>query len=79
VRLETFHVPENAARTVEVLRRDGYPAYSTRVTLPSGKSAVGVFLGPYTDRAEAERDLRRVRRDPEYADAHVSRIERPER
>ena len=79
VRLGTFQIPENAARTVEALRNAGYPAYTSRFKLPSGKSAIGVLLGPYDDRAEAERDLRSVTRNPEYADGHLVRIEGTDR
>ena len=76
LRMGTFQVPENANRKVEELRNAGYRAYSSRVTLPSGRAAVGVFLGPYTERAEAERDLRRANRNPEYADGHLVRVGR---
>jgi type II secretory pathway predicted ATPase ExeA/cell division septation protein DedD len=76
LQMGTFQVPENAARTVEDLRSAGYRAYTVPLRLPSGKSAVGVFLGPYVDRAEAERDLRRTSRNPEYAGGHLVRIAR---
>jgi cell division septation protein DedD len=76
LRMGTFHVPENAARTVELLRNAGYPAYSSPVVLPSGRTATGVFLGPYTERADAERDLRSATRNSEYADGHLVRVQR---
>ena len=74
LQMGTFQVPENAAHTVEEFQNAGYRAYSARVKLPSGRTAIGVFLGPYTERAEAERDLRSTARNPEYAGGHLVRV-----
>ncbi len=76
LQMGTFQVPENATRMLEELRSAGFRAYIAPVPLPSGKTAVGVFLGPYVDRAEAERDLRRASRNPDYADGHLVRTGR---
>jgi MSHA biogenesis protein MshM len=76
VQMGTFQNPENAARTVEEFQNAGYRAYSARVALPSGRTAIGVFLGPYAERAEAERDLQIAARNPEYAGGHVVRVGR---
>jgi len=76
VQMGTFQNPENAARTVEEFQNAGYRAYSARVMLPSGRTAIGVFLGPYAERAEAERDLQIAARNPEYAGGHVVRVGR---
>jgi cell division septation protein DedD len=75
VKLGTFQIAENATRAVQGLQNAGYRAYSGRVTLPSGRSAVGVFLGPYAERAEAERDLQRAARIPDYGDGQVIRVD----
>ena len=76
LQMGTFQIPENAAHTVEEFQNAGYRAYSARVMLPSGRTAIGVFLGPYTERAEAERDLRSAARNPEYAGGHLVRVGR---
>jgi cell division septation protein DedD len=76
LQMGTFQNPENAAHTVEEFENAGYRAYSARVMLPSGRTAIGVFLGPYTERAEAERDLRNAARNPEYAGGHLVRVGR---
>jgi MSHA biogenesis protein MshM len=76
LQMGTFQIAENAAHSVEEFQKAGYRAYSARVTLPSGKTAIGVFLGPYTERAEAERDLRRAASNPEYAGGHLVRVGR---
>ena len=76
LQMGTFQVPENAAHRVEEFQNAGYRAYSARVMLPSGRTAIGVFLGPYTERAEAERDLRSVARNPEYAGGYLVRVDR---
>ena len=76
LQMGTFQVPENAAHRVEEFQNAGYRAYSARVMLPSGRTAIGVFLGPYTERAEAERDLRSAARNPEYAGGHLVRVGR---
>ena len=64
---------ENATRAVEELQKAGYRAYSRRVTLASGRPAVGVFLGPYGERGEAEEDRQRAKSIPEYAGGQVVR------
>ena len=76
LQMATFQNPENAARAVEEFQNAGYRAYSARVMLPSGRTAIGVFLGPYAERAEAERDLQIAARNPEYAGAHLVRVGR---
>jgi general secretion pathway protein A len=75
VKLGTFQIAENATRAVQGLQNAGYRAYSGRVTLPSGRSAVGVFLGPYAERAEAERDRERAARIPDYGSGQVIRVD----
>ena len=56
IRIGIFQNAENAARIVQELRGGGYPVYTTDTSLPSGKRAVAVFLGPYGEQARAEQD-----------------------
>jgi len=75
LQMATFQNTENTARAVQELQDAGYRAYSAGVTLPSGRPAVGVFLGPYAERAEAEQDLQRANQLPGYAGGHLVRVE----
>ena len=74
IQVGTFQVANNATQAVKQLQNAGYPTYSTPVTLGSGRASVGVFIGPYGERAEAESELQRVKGANEYASARVVRV-----
>jgi cell division septation protein DedD len=73
--MATFQTVVGAARAIQELQEAGYRAYSADVTLNDGRPAVGVFLGPYAQRAPAERDVERVREIPGYDSAHIVPID----
>jgi hypothetical protein len=71
LRAATFESGGAARRAIEELQAAGYRAYSTNVTRQDGTTAVTVFLGPYAERTQAERDFGRVRKISGYETASI--------
>jgi general secretion pathway protein A len=61
VEMGTFESAEQAAQALQEFRGAGFHAYSIEVKDTRGEAAVSVFLGPYADRARAERDFTTAR------------------
>lgn len=74
LQMATFQSPARTAQALQEFRDAGYRAYSVDVSLSDGNRALAVFLGPYTERASAERDLDRARQIPGYGSGRVVQI-----
>jgi type II secretory pathway predicted ATPase ExeA/cell division septation protein DedD len=69
--MATFEGNERTEKSLEELRTAGFKAFRVEVSLHDGGAAQVVYVGPYTDRAEAERDLERARDLPGYDGARL--------
>jgi type II secretory pathway predicted ATPase ExeA len=69
--MATFQSSTRAQQAIQELRDAGYRAYSVELPRPDGERVVAVLLGPYTELAEAERDLDTARQLPDYATARL--------
>jgi cell division septation protein DedD len=72
--MATFQSPARTAQALQEFRDAGYHAYSVEVSLRDGNRALAVFLGPYAERASAERDRDRSRQIPGYGSGLVVQI-----
>jgi hypothetical protein len=52
----------------------GYGAFQVEVSLRNGDRAFAVFLGPYLDRADADRDYERARQIPGYVAGRIVEV-----
>ena len=66
VQMATFQTSGRAAQAVREFQDAGYLAYSAERVRSDGVHVHGVFLGPYSERAVAERDRERVGQVPGY-------------
>jgi type II secretory pathway predicted ATPase ExeA len=71
LQIATFQSATRAQQAVDQLRAAGYRAYSVELAPQNGERMLTVFLGPYSDVSDAERDLDAVRRIPDYVTARV--------
>jgi cell division septation protein DedD len=69
--MATFQGDERTAKSLQELRDAGFKAFRVEVSLRDGGAAQVVYVGPYTDRSEAERDLERARDLPGYDSARL--------
>jgi len=69
--MATFQGDERTAKSLQELRDAGFKAFRAEVSLRDGGAAQVVYVGPYTDRSEAERDLERARDLPGYDGARL--------
>ncbi len=69
--MATFQGDERTAKSLQELRDAGFKAFRVEAALRDGGTAQVVYVGPYTDRAEAERDLERTRSVPGYDGARI--------
>jgi cell division septation protein DedD len=69
--MATFLSAAGAARGVQELQDAGYRAYSAGVALRDGRRVFAVFLGPYSELAQAEQDLQRASQIPGYAGGRI--------
>ena len=73
IQLGSFSQADNARALRDRLRKQGYAAFDERLTGPDGKSTTRVRIGPELDRAALERQLAKLRKDPEFAAAIILR------
>jgi cell division septation protein DedD len=66
VQMATFRTGARATESVRELGAAGYDAFIAEVSLRDGGRAFAVFLGPYTDRTAAGRNLERAQLLPGY-------------
>jgi type II secretory pathway predicted ATPase ExeA len=71
IQIATFESAARAAQALQELRDAGFRAYTVAVQLRDGTAALAVFLGPYDERASADRDLDRVTKMPGYGGGWV--------
>ena len=71
LQMATFQSAARAAQALKAFHDAGYRAVSREVSLRDGGRALAVFLGPYAERASAERDLDRARQIPGYGSGRV--------
>ena len=69
--MATFQGDERTTKSLQELRDAGFKAFRVEAALRDGGTAQVVYVGPYTDRAEAERDLERTRSVPGYDGARI--------
>ena len=69
--MATFQSDERTAKSLQELRDAGFNAFRVDVSLVDGGAAQVVYVGPATDRAEAERDLERARQLQGYEGARL--------
>jgi type II secretory pathway predicted ATPase ExeA/cell division septation protein DedD len=67
IQMATFQSATRAAESARLFQTTGHTAVSVEVPLRDGKRAYAVFLGPYADRAQAERELQRAQMTPGYS------------
>ena len=73
IQLGSFSQAENARALRDRLRKEGYTAFDERITGPDGKPTTRVRIGPELDRARLERQLARLKKDPEFVAAIILR------
>jgi type II secretory pathway predicted ATPase ExeA len=66
LQVATFQSEARAAQAVQKFRDAGYQAYGVERSLRDGTRVHAVLLGPYAQRAAAERDRERARQVPGY-------------
>ena len=66
VQMATFQTSGRAAQAVREFQDAGYLAYSAERVRGDGVHVHSVFLGPYSERAIAERDRERAGQVPGY-------------
>jgi type II secretory pathway predicted ATPase ExeA/cell division septation protein DedD len=71
LQMATFQSAARAEQAMQELRNAGYRAYSVELPPRDGERVLAVLVGPYTDRAPAERDLGTTRQLPGYASARL--------
>ena len=72
--MATFQSSVRAAESAEEFQAAGHTAVSVEVPLKDGKRGFAVFLGPYTERAQAERALERAQATPGYGTGRVVEV-----
>jgi cell division septation protein DedD len=69
--MATFRGDERTEKSLQELRDASFKAFRVQVSLQDGSAAQVVYVGPYTDRLEAERDLERARELTGYEGARL--------
>lgn len=75
IEMATLETPAGAERAIRELGAAGYPAYSRELTLTSGGSAYGVFLGPYPHMRDAQRDFEQAQRIRGYTAGRIVEVD----
>lgn len=75
IRMATFQSRGRTEQALQAFRDAGFQAYSVEGTLSDGTRAFAVFLGPYTERAEVDRDRDRAQEIPGFGSGFVVRVE----
>ena len=73
--MATFQSQGRTELALQELREAGFKVYSAEASLADGSRAFAVFLGPYADPAELDRDRDRARQVPGYGDGFIVRID----
>ena len=71
LQMASFQTATGAARGVQELQDAGYRAYSAGVALRDGRRVFAVFLGPYSELAQAAEELQRASQIPGYAGGRI--------
>ena len=71
IQLGSFSQAENARALRDRLRKAGYAAFDERLTGPDGTVTTRVRIGPELDRAALERQLTKLKKDPEFSAAII--------
>jgi cell division septation protein DedD len=74
LQMATFQSSARAQQALEQLRNAGYRAYMVELAPQNGDRMLTVFVGPYSDASDAERDLDAARLIPDYATARVVQL-----
>jgi cell division septation protein DedD len=74
--MATFVSDERTANSLREIRDAGFPAFKVEVSLRDGERGIAVYVGPYDDRANAERDLTRARELSGYESARIVAMKR---
>jgi cell division septation protein DedD len=77
IEMATLETPAGAERAVRELGAAGYRAYSRELTLKSGGPAYAVFLGPYPDMTEAQRDFEQAQGIRGYTAGRIVGVDAP--
>ena len=75
IRMATFQSQGRTEQALQEFRDAGFKAYSVEGTLSNGTRAFAVFLGPYTERAEVDRDRDRAQAIPGFGSGFIVRVE----
>jgi type II secretory pathway predicted ATPase ExeA len=75
IRMATFQSRGRTEQALQEFRDAGFQAYSVEGTLSDGTRAFAVFLGPYTERAEVDRDRDRAQAIPGFGSGFIVRVE----
>jgi hypothetical protein len=74
IQMATFQRGVAASESVREMQLLGYGAFQVEVSLRNGDRAFAVFLGPYLDRADADRDYERARQIPGYVAGRIVEV-----
>jgi len=74
IRVATFQSAARTDQALRLFRNAGFRSYSAEVRLADGSPAFAVYLGPYTDPSEADRDRDRARQMPGYAGGFIVQL-----
>lgn len=74
IQMATFQRGVGASESVRELQHLGYGAFQVEVSLRNGERAFAVFLGPYGDRADVDRDYERARQIPGYVAGRIVEV-----
>ena len=77
IQMATFLSGVSADESVKELRELGYSAFQVDVSIQGGNRAYAVFLGPYQDRAAADRDYERALHIPGYVAGRIIEVAAP--
>ncbi len=75
IRMATFQSRGRTEQALQEFRNAGFTAYSVEGLLGNGTRAFAVFLGPYTARAEVDRDRDRAQQIQGYGSGFIVQIE----
>ena len=74
IRVATFQSQGRTEQALQELRDAGFKAYSVEGSLANGTRAFAVFLGPYADLNEVDRDRDRAQQIPGYANGFIVEV-----
>ena len=74
IRVATFQSQGRTEQALQELRDAGFTAYRVEGSLANGTRAFAVFLGPYTDLNEVDRDRDRAQQIPGYTNGFIVQV-----